>query len=293
MPAGPASPAKPHHRRLRHPLLHPPPPPPEATLGHWSDPFVIPVVGVSSVVLHTGKLLFWSYDPATYHDPAASNIGVSYIWDPVSRQGRSITPPENIWCGGQTLLSDGRVYVAGGNLRYPNYLAPTGTQGWQGALSNYTFNPLSEKWARQPDMLRGRWYPTLTRLSDNRVLITSGYDELGGETRNTSVEVFTPDPNLDGSAGTIKAVGTHDFTGLYPQQFLLPTGKVLEAGPNAGSTNTLDPATWNWAVSPYLTSDHYNYGNGVAYTNASVSPLRQVIMQAGGTSADVVVANNE
>lgn len=75
-------------------------------------------------------------------------------------------------------------------------------------LFNDTFNPLSEKWARQPDMLRGRWYPTLTRLSHNRVLITSGNDELGGEFRNTSVEVFTPDHNLDGSAGTIKAVGT-------------------------------------------------------------------------------------
>ena len=81
-------------------------------VGTWSTPFVIPVVGVTAVVLNTGKVLFWSYDPATWLDPSNSNLGVAYVFDPATRTGHSITPPENIWCGGQTVLADGRIFLA-------------------------------------------------------------------------------------------------------------------------------------------------------------------------------------
>ena len=142
--------------------------------GRWSDPFTIPVVGITAVLLHTGKVLFWSYNPVGYGDPAGSNGGVAYVWDPATRTGHSIAPPENIWCGGQTLLADGRVFIAGGNLRYPDPNAPPGTQDWKGSLASYTFNPATETFVRQPDMLNGRWYPTTTKLGDKRVVITSG-----------------------------------------------------------------------------------------------------------------------
>ena len=94
------------------------------TMGRWSSPFVIPVVGVSAVLMHTGKVMFWSYDPVNYHNPKKGNDGVGFIWNPATREGYNIPPPENIWCAGQTILSDGRVYIAGGNLRYPDGNAP-------------------------------------------------------------------------------------------------------------------------------------------------------------------------
>ena len=259
-------------------------------MGRWSSPFVIPVVGVSAVLLHTGKVMFWSYDPVNYHNPKKSNDGVGFIWDPATREGYNIPPPENIWCAGQTILSDGRVYVAGGNLRYPDGNAPPGQSAWEGTLTNYTFNPLANIWAKQPDMLRGRWYPTVTQLADNRVVITSGIDESGSGAINNVVEVLTPDPNIDG-IGRINAVGFHNASGLYPLQFLLPSGKMLEAGPNADSSFQLDPATWNWSGLPRLTSDHYYLGNGVSYTDASVLPARQVIMVSGGYNYNPPLAN--
>ena len=258
--------------------------------GRWSSPFVIPVVGVSAVLLHTGKVMFWSYDPVNYHNPKKGNDGVGFIWDPATRVGYNIPPPENIWCAGQTVLSDGRVYVAGGNLRYPDGNAPAGQSAWEGTLTNYTFNPIAERWAKQPDMVRGRWYPTVTKLADNRVVITSGIDETGSGAINNVVEVFTPDPNIDG-IGRVNVVGFHNASGLYPLQFLLPSGQMLEAGPNADSSFQLNPATWNWSGLPRMKSDHYYLGNGVSYTDASVSPARQLIMVGGGFNYNPPLVN--
>ena len=260
------------------------------TVGRWSSPFVIPVVGVTAVLLHTGKVMFWSYDPVNYHNPQKGNDGVGFIWDPATRVGYNIPPPENIWCAGQTILSDGRVYVAGGNLRYPDGNAPAGQSAWEGTLTNYTFNPLAEIWAKQPDMLRGRWYPTVTKLADNRVVITSGIDETGSGAINNVVEVLTPDPNING-IGRINAVGFHNSSGLYPLQFLLPSGQMLEAGPSADSSFQLNPATWNWSGLPRMMSDHYYLGSGASYTDASVTPNRQLVMVAGGYAYNPPLVN--
>ena len=272
---------------------------PASSVGRWSAPFNIPVVGITAVLLNTGKVLFWSYNPPDYQNPDASNTGLAYIWDPVKRTGHSITPPENIWCGGQTILSDGRVYAAGGNLRYPDPNAPAGQTGWEGTLTNYTFNPNNETWTKQPDMSVGRWYPTTTQLSDNRVVVTSGYDQTGttdqnGETISLTqvVEVFKPSSGING-VGSISAVSMHDPTGLYPYQCLLQNGKMLQAGPDAGNTFMLTPNTWSWSPVPPLMTAHYGYGNGIIYTDASVSPVSQVVTIAGGVDATKTLSNNE
>ncbi len=249
--------------------------------GRWSDPFVVPVVGVTATLLHTGKVLFWSYDPVDYHNPAISKNGVAYLWDWRTRVGYNIVPPENIWCGGQTILSDGRVYVAGGNLRYPDPNAANGLTNWEGTLTNFTFSPLDEAWAKQPNMVRGRWYPTVTKLADNRVIITSGMDETGSGAITNQVELFTPDQNRMG-IGTIRAVGLHNSSGLYPSQFLLPGGQMLEAGPSAASSYQMNTVNWGWSPLPRMKGDHFYAGNGVSYSDASGSAVNQTIMVAGG-----------
>lgn len=269
-----------------------PTPPIEASIGRWSAPFIVPISGVSAVMLNTGNVLFWSYDPVDYHNPANSNNGVAYIWNPTTRTGHNIPPPENLFCAGQTILADGRVYVAGGNLRYPDPSLPPGQDGWRGSLTSYTFNPYTELWARQPDMQRGRWYPTLTKIADNQVVITSGTDESGSNALNNVTEVLIPDRNIDG-IGKIAAVSQHDSSGTYPLQFLMPSGQVMQSGPNAASSFQLDPRTWNWSNLPKLTSNHYDIGNGVTYTDASVVPNKQLIMVAGGSSNDIPLAKNE
>ncbi|WP_234825126.1 galactose oxidase-like domain-containing protein [Cupriavidus necator] len=262
------------------------------TAGAWSEPFVIPVVGITSVLLRNGKVLFWSYEPTEYRNPDASNTGVAYVWDPVTRTGHSITPPENIWCGGQTILSDGRVYVAGGNLRYPDPNAAPGQTNFEGSLSNYTFNPITETWTAQPDMATGRWYPTVTKLADNSVVITSGLDQTGAGNVTDVVELFTPAASIDG-VGTISTVSFHDPNGLYPYQYLVSSGQLLQAGPSATNTSLLTPNTWSWSDIPNMLSSHNGWGNGILYTDASVTPIKQVIMIAGGVEQNTAISNNE
>lgn len=263
-----------------------------STQGLWSEPFIIPVVGVTAVLLHTGKVMFWSYDPVDYHNPANSRNGVGYIWNPATRVGYNIPPPENIWCSAQTILADGRVFVAGGNLRYPDPKAPAGTGSWAGTITSYTFNPATELWARQPDMARGRWYPTATQLADNRVVITSGIDETGSNAITNVVEIFTPAANAQG-IGTMQAVGLHNPSGLYPLQFLLPSGSVLEAGPAAASSFLFDPQSTQWTQLPAMRGPHDYLGNGISYTDASAAVMKQVVMVAGGHDERNPLAGNE
>jgi hypothetical protein len=257
--------------------------------GHWSAPLAIPVAGITTVLLNNGKVLFWAYDPAHYQDPDNSNTGVSYLWDPASGAGSWLATPENIWCGGQTILADGRVFLAGGNLRFPDPKAPPGQRGWKGDASTYIFNPATSGFIRQPEMARGRWYPTVTQLADNTAVITSGYDETGSEQVNSLVERFTPSPGANGM-GTLATVTSRSVTGLYPFQYVLPSGSLLQAGPERSSSYLLEPGAWSWTRLPNMLYEHEGYANGISYTDASVQPARQIVMIAGGK---YVPSNNE
>ncbi len=213
-------------------------------VGQWTAPAALPVIGVSAVLLPTGKVLFWNYDP--FVRPVSS--GLAYLWNPADGTGRRIDPPFNIFCAAQILLADGRVLVVGGNLSYEDQANPNST----GLDIIYTFNPFNETWIRQPDMRDGRWYPTATLLPDGRAVITSGLNAEGFS--NPDVEVFTPSPDLNG-VGTVALVGNRDIPGRYPHQFVLPNGRMLMAGPATVDSAILNPADWSWQDIPNLLVD--------------------------------------
>lgn len=257
--------------------------------GQWNAPINIPIVGVTAVLLNNGKVLFWSYDPATWGNPAASNQGVSYLWNPTTRTGNFIPAPENIWCGGQTILSDGRVFLAGGNLRYPDPTAPPGERGWKGDFSAYTFNQVTSSFIKQPEMAKGRWYPTVTQLPDNSAIITGGYDETGKQSTNQMVDLFKPSAGMSG-VGTITTVSTKKTPGLYPFQYVLPSGAMLQTGPETTNSYLLQPGAWTWTRLSNMLYDHGGNANGISYTDASLTPVSQVIVISGGKTLPV---NNE
>jgi hypothetical protein len=257
--------------------------------GRWSAPFTIPAAGITAVLLNTGKVLFWSYDPAHYEDPGNSNIGVSYLWDPASRAGAFVPTPENIWCAGQTILADGRVFLAGGNLRFPDPQAPDGERGYEGDASTYIFNPATSRFIKQQEMSHGRWYPTVTQLPDNSAIITSGYDESGSDQVNPAVERFVASPAMDG-VGSLSTVATKKTAGLYPFQYVLPSGAMLQAGPGRQNAFLLEPGNWAWSPLPRMLYDHEGDGNGIIYTDASAEPVSQLVMIAGGK---YLPSNNE
>lgn len=211
-------------------------------VGSWTPPAPLPIVAIHSTLLQSGKILMFTYDPASN-----GTQGFAAVWDPETGTSRRIDPPSNLWCAGHTMLADGRVVVVGGNLE-----SSTANANNKGLNQIWVFNPFNETWIRQPDMRRGRWYPTATRLPSGKVLITSGWDETGTRTRNNDVEVFTPSSDPDG-LGTVDLIASQQFD-LYPHQFVLPNGNVGVGGPGIADTGIIDPATGAWTQLPGLSS---------------------------------------
>lgn len=262
-----------------------------AEVGVWTtattdfsptDPTLFPVSAVHMVLLPTGKIL-------VFHQDATKTRGRAYIWNPTTSTGRLIDMPANFFCAGQTLLSDGRVLIAGGQLEDERRNPPFSY--YKGLNQIWTFNPFTETLVRQPNMRHGRWYPTLVRLPDGRVMITQGADESGDgynnpalRSYNDEVEVFTPSPDLDG-VGTVAKVGDQTITSYYPHQWLLPSGKILSAGPGKSDVFSVDPAGFVWTKLASMKRNRYGFGSGVLLPGPPSGSSR-VLMIGGNASGN-------
>ncbi len=190
-----------------------------AQVGRWAPKFSIPGVAVHSVMLRTGKILYFT----------GTTSGRAFLLDPVTQTTRAVYPPRvpgledepaNIFCAGQSFLDDGTVVVMGGTI-----------DRREGMKTIFTFDPITETWTRRADMRHGRWYPTQVLLADGRTVVMDGLDETGEPNVNQQIESYTP--NLD-FVTLLSVRGQQDQPptgGLYPHLFQMPSGRVLVAGP--------------------------------------------------------------
>jgi Domain of unknown function (DUF1929) len=256
-----------------------------ATQGRWEPAFVdLPTAAIHAALLPTNKILYFANVPDR-------NTARAWVLDIATGRSTSVDPPPrpgtgdawNIWCGGQSLLADGRVLVTGGNLE----LAQTGTH-FKGLHKVFTFDPWTEAWQEEPDMAHGRWYPTQTLLPDGSTMIAGGWDESGRASTNLDVELFTP-PVTGTGRGTVVRIGGFGLKrggpsspGLYPHMFVMPDGKVLAAGPWASDAWLLwrgaDGAA-NWAGMPSWDGTR-DYGAAVLLPGSPDGSSR--VMQIGG-----------
>ncbi len=230
-----------------------------AVIGQWGPLINLPAVPVHSIMLHTGKVLFF-------------RSLTSYTWNPLTGQINQQDPEADIFCAGHSFLPDGRVLVTGGAIASDS-----------GPIYVHIFDPVTETWSQAPDMRLGRWYPTNFALGDGTTLIFAGKDELGD--RNLEVERFIPGGGPDGSDIIEYLEGGDKDLGSYPRMHLLPSGLALITG-IGGETATFDPVTHVWQ----FVADN-NFGTRRSGTSVMLPPGHERFMILGGHQSTTAATN--
>ncbi|POX56065.1 galactose oxidase [Streptomyces sp. Ru71] len=112
---------------------------------------------------------------------------------------------------------------------------------FQGIRDAYEFDPVAEKYIKVDPMNEARWYPTLTTLSDGKILSVSGLDDIGQLVPGKN-EVFDPKTKTWNYTKTVRQFPT------YPALFLMQNGKIFYSGSNAGygpDNVGRDPGVWD------------------------------------------------
>lgn len=118
---------------------------------------------------------------------------------------------------------------------------------FQGIRDAYEFDPVAERYIKVDPMNEARWYPTLTTLSDGKVLSLSGLDEIGQLVPGKN-EVFDPKTGKWTYTRGIRQFPT------YPAISLMQNGKLFYSGSNAGygpADVGRDPGVWDLASNTF------------------------------------------
>jgi Domain of unknown function (DUF1929)/IPT/TIG domain len=199
-----------------------------AQVGQWGPVTNWPILPIHATLMPNGKVLAYGHDA-----PDSADDTLATIWDPATNSFQPTTfTAANIFCSGQSLLPDGRVFVAGGH----------NMADYNGIPNATFFDSSTSTWSSGPNMSFGRWYPTVTALADGRMLVTSGAINCEGCNAVTP-EVYDPQAN----SWTQLNNATQNLP-IYPHMFVLPDGRVLNTGsyelPVATKALDVNAQTW-------------------------------------------------
>ena len=245
-------------------LLHAPSAGAQASVqGQWQTlPNLMPINPVHSALLHNGKVLIVSGSG----NVAGNTNFQAGIFDPAT--GTVTTQPVawDMFCNGMVVLADGRAIVDGGTLQYDPF---------HGQLSSAVYDPATGQFTDVQTMAHGRWYPTVTSLSDGTIMTFSGLDEKGST--NSTVEIYTI------GSGWSTPFGSPFTPPLYPRMTLLPSGKVFYSG-STTSSRYFDPVahTWSGVVATTNYSGTRTYGTSVLLPLTPTNNYKPVVMIMGG-----------
>lgn len=188
-----------------------------------------PILPIHAALLRTNKVLFVAGSGNDANN--VSETRGAAVWDiNTGTYTRPLTPtntaglPFDLFCGGHSFRSDGRLMFAGGTLQYDPF---------KGLRESFFFDPATDQWVSAPLMNFGRWYPTLLTLGDGKIFAVSGLDINGNLARNQ--EIFA------------RATGWLTFSQqtspfpLYAHLVLLSSGKIFYSGGYMGSSEGVTP----------------------------------------------------
>jgi YVTN family beta-propeller protein len=188
------------------------------------------------ILLPTGDVLVWS---------TGDNASVWHV----TTDGSFTSVPYfagDLHCAAQATAADGRIVVLGGQ----------GSATHVGIPVTAFFDAFTNTWTSGTDMHHGRWYGSVTTLPDGRILATSGDDE--STNRVLVPEIYDPDTDT----WTQLPGATRSSLALYPFIYVLPDGRIFEAGTKsstyfydvAGAGSVIDGPQNSWGTNGYSES---------------------------------------
>lgn len=227
-------------------------------VGEWGPIVAWPVVGMHVALLPNGNVLAYDSigDNATETYPV-QNTTRATVWDPAtgSQTPATVDTGFNIFCSGLAHLIDGRLFLAGGNK----------DQALNGIVQTHLFNPATNSWSLGPNMAAGRWYPTVTPLTNGEMLITSG-------------RVNTPEVRT--LAGSLRTLGNASLSlPLYPWMDVAPNGLTFYSGPDQTLRALNTTGSGAWQTFGQRDSINRDYGGHAIYDTG------KMLVAGGGASA--------
>ncbi|MFP8871034.1 MAG: hypothetical protein VCB43_06175, partial [Myxococcota bacterium] len=206
----------------------------------------------------------------------------------------------DLFCVGQTCTAEGNFFLSGGTLEY------TSEDGiWKGGVLSLLFVPpvtrdLSNAWQTLPDLVQGRWYPTVTLWGRDQILVAGGFeDSVDGATdlALNSYELYEiarggldasyigkfPGPPVD---DTDDINDLRKRLGLYPRLTVMADGRIFRSG--YSKTSALLSPDLPGSQNPFWTytnsdNDRRRVGGAsVLLPNLPGFGGREVIMAVGG-----------
>lgn len=228
-------------------------------VGQWGPVVDWPVVGIHVALLPNGKVLAWDSvgDAATETFPV-HDFTRATVYDPVTgvHSPANVDTGFNIFCAGFAHLFDGSVFIAGGNKNAQ----------LDGIVQTHLFNPVTNGWSLGSNMAAGRWYPSVTPLTNGEMLITEG-GPATPEVRKT-----------DGSLRTLSTASLN--LPLYPWLDVAPDGRVFYSGPDQ-TLRKLDTAGGgSWQSFGQRDAVNRSYGSHAVYD------VGKTLVAGGGPSSN-------
>jgi len=178
-----------------------------------------------------------------------------------------------------TLLSDGRVLVAGGGIGQviPNVISPLATAE--------VYDPATNTWTQTGSMKEMRDRHTATLLADGRVLVVGG----GGESTPESEVVLSSAELYDPSTGTWFDAASMAEPRSDHTATLLTDGRVVVTGGDSsgGSAEVYDPSSDSWSSAGSMSEQREDH------TATLLDDGRVLVVGGRGADEDQVLASVE
>jgi hypothetical protein len=218
-------------------------------------------------VLVAGGLQFGSGASYSVHSSAELYDPVTGIWTLTGSLGTARGTHT------ATLLSSGKVLVAGGRPRF------SGQNGNPRITTAELYDPDTGIWTPTGTLHTGRSDYTATLMPNGEVLAAAGFND-GGQI--SSAEIYNPATGLWTATGNLsKMRGLHTATLLPDQKVLIAGGYIFDyQSDSSGSAEMYDPSTGAWTATGRLVTRREG-------PTATLLPDGTVLIAAGRTRDDV------